>query len=82
MYFVYILRSGKNGHHYVGSAEDLNVRLKRHNAGEVRSTKSGRPWEMIHTETFASRSEAVRREREIKSYKGGNKFKMLIGGEN
>lgn len=78
MYSVYVLRSGKSGRHYIGSAADVAVRLAKHNSGAVRSTKAGLPWEVIHTESFGNRTEAVRREREIKSYKGGNGFRKLI----
>lgn len=79
MYKVYILESLNNlNRHYIGHTNDLNVRLQRHNEGLVRSTKAYAPWKIIHTEFFESRSEAYKREMQIKSYKGGNAFKNLI----
>ncbi len=77
MFFTYILQSKKHGGYYVGSCEDIEVRKTRHNKGLVRATKSGVPWEIIYRESFLTRAEAVRRERQIKSYKGGEAFKKL-----
>jgi putative endonuclease len=79
MYTVYVLKSDINGRYYIGHTEDLEMRLKRHNDGEVRSTKRYRPWKVICSEIYATRSDARRRELEIKKYKGGIKFKILIG---
>ena len=36
------------------------------------------PWKIVYTETFKTKSEAYKRELQIKSYKGGNAFKKLI----
>jgi len=79
MYSVYILQSLKNQKYYIGHAEDSDVRLKKHNSGCVKSTKYGRPWEVVLVEKYKTRAEAYRRELEIKSYKGGIKFKRLLG---
>jgi len=57
----------------------MEKRIVRHNSGMVKSTKSGRPWEVLYIERFSTKSEAYRRELEIKSYKGGIKFKKLLG---
>jgi putative endonuclease len=79
-YFVYILKSMKDGKHYIGSSADVNARLLYHNQGKQRSTKNRIPFVLIHTEEFTTKTEAKSREREIKSYKGGNAFKKLIEG--
>jgi len=79
MYKVYINRSIVKNRYYIGHAEDLENRLNLHNRGEVKSTKYGIPWETVYTEEFQTRAEACRREREIKAYKGGIKFKKLLG---
>jgi len=47
-----------------------DLRLKRHNSGQVRSTKSKRPWVIHYTEEFATKSEAFRREMFFKSFDG------------
>lgn len=79
MFYTYILKSQKTKRYYIGQTENLNNRLKRHNAGLVRSTKHGIPWEIMYYETFNTKLEACRRELEIKGYKGGIKFKKLLG---
>ncbi len=79
MYKVYILKSKKNGRHYIGHTEDLKNRIIKHNSGSVKSTRSGIPWELLYNEEYKTRSEAYKRELEIKSYKGGIKFKRLLG---
>jgi putative endonuclease len=79
MFKVYILKSIKHGKYYVGHTHDLNDRLSRHNSGQNKSTKSGLPWQIIYTEELETKQEAYKREFEIKSYKGGIKFKKLLG---
>jgi putative endonuclease len=61
--------SEKNGSYYVGSTKDTDIRLIKHNKGQVSSTKSFRPWKIIYTEEFKSLSGARKRERQIKSWK-------------
>lgn len=78
MFYTYILKSEKTGRHYVGSCENLQLRLKRHNSGENKSTKAGMPWKIIYSETFSTRRDSYRREFQIKSFKGGEAFKKLI----
>ena len=78
MFFVYILKSLENNSYYVGHSSDISARLKQHNNGRVRSTKAYRPWEVVYSEELETKSEAFKREMQIKSYKGGKAFKDLI----
>lgn len=78
MFQVYILNSIKSGKYYIGHTHDLKARLARHNAGRVKSTKYGLPWNVVYTEIYNNKQDAYRREFEIKSYKGGIQFKQLI----
>jgi putative endonuclease len=70
MYYTYILYSAKFDRIYIGQTENLASRLERHNQGKVRSTKAYIPWKMINYEQFKSRSEAMKREKELKSHNG------------
>jgi len=79
MNYVYILRSEKDGHLYIGQTQDLKKRLRRHENGWVSSTKQRRPLILIHSEEYESRSEAVKRECYLKKLKGGEGFKKIIG---
>ena len=66
-YYVYILQSEKTKRHYCGQCNNVSKRLARHNSGEMRSTKAGRPWILIGYVTFDTRSEAMNLERKIKT---------------
>ncbi len=78
MWFVYILRSLKDGRYYIGSTSNLEKRVERHNQGGNISTKNRRPLELVYFETYNTRVGALRRERVIKSYKGGEAFDKLV----
>jgi putative endonuclease len=46
MWYVYILRSRKDGWLYVGSTNNLKRRLREHDSGECSSTAHRRPFEL------------------------------------
>jgi putative endonuclease len=79
MYWVYILKSSKSGKYYVGHTGNLSDRLQRHNEGRSLSTKAAGPWQCVHTEEYRGRTEAIRREKEIKSKKKRGYIETLIG---
>ena len=70
IWFVYALRSRKDGWLYIGMTSDLERRLKEHNSGYNRSTRSRVPFDLIFSERCASRAEAREREKFLKSGKG------------
>ncbi|NPA79475.1 MAG: GIY-YIG nuclease family protein [Thermotogae bacterium] len=78
-WYVYVLRSLKDRGYYIGYTSNLERRIEFHNAGRQRSTRHRRPWRLVYYEEFSSRSEAIRREKQLKAYKGGEAFKRLIG---
>ena len=79
-YYLYILESLKDSSYYVGTAADLEDRLKRHNEGRVRYTKSKRPWRRVYYEEHTDRSSAMKREYVIKRRKSKDYIKKLIEG--
>jgi putative endonuclease len=82
MNYVYILSSIKTNKYYVGSTDDLQGRLKHHNAGSTPSTKAGAPdWKIRYTETVPERAAALKREREIKKKKSRIVLEWLIQKE-
>ncbi|HET6996644.1 MAG TPA: GIY-YIG nuclease family protein [Chitinophagaceae bacterium] len=81
-HYVYILQSVKDEGYYVGETHDVEARLKFHNDGLQRSTKARRPFKILLIEIYPDRISALKREKEIKSWKGGNKFKQLIEGSS
>ena len=66
-YYSYVLRSTKNGILYKGSTQNLEIRLQTHNSGKVKFTSKNIPWELVISEEFSTRSEAVKREKWYKS---------------
>lgn len=64
---VYVIGSaGARPVTYVGWTNDLARRLGRHNAGAGARSTRGRTWVVLHTETFATRNEAMSREWHLK----------------
>jgi putative endonuclease len=70
MFFTYVLKSKKDQTHYYGHTQNLDTRLNYHNSGKVKYTTGHRPYEIIYSEEFANRSEAVKRELFFKSLSG------------
>ena len=78
-YYVYILRSLKDQKFYIGSTSNVEARLKFHNGGLQRSTRNRTPFELVLMEEFSTKEEALKREKQLKAWKGGEAFKKLIG---
>jgi putative endonuclease len=74
-FFAYILKSLKDGKYYYGHCENLDSRVKRPNAGHVKSTKSRRPFLLHYSEEFVSKPEAAKREYFFKTIDGFNYLK-------
>ncbi len=66
MYYLYVLKSLKDGNLYTGSTIDLKKRFKEHNGGLVRSTKHRRPFELVYYEAYCSEKDARLRESRLK----------------
>ncbi|MFA9391717.1 MAG: GIY-YIG nuclease family protein, partial [Prolixibacteraceae bacterium] len=58
-----------------GSCVDIQKRLQRHNAGATQSTKPYRPWQLVHAEEYATKTEALIRENYIKRMKSSTYIK-------
>ncbi|MEK7532854.1 MAG: GIY-YIG nuclease family protein [Patescibacteria group bacterium] len=61
-FYTYVLKSKKDDKLYIGSTSDIITKLKSHNSGEVQSTKSRRPFELIYFEVCTSKKKAEERE--------------------
>ena len=79
MYWVYYLRSLINNDLYIGSTENIDNRLKRHNLGRVKSTKAYRPWVLLGFEAYQTRSEAVKKEMFFKQHQQKELLKKKFG---
>lgn len=76
-YFVYIIGNNRN-RYYVGITTDTVRRVREHNNGGAKSTRAFGPWKLIYSEEFESRSEACKREWNLKNSKGRKeKFEII-----
>ena len=76
-YFVYILQN-ESSSFYVGQTNKLEERFQRHNDNRVKATKGKGPWKLLHWEQFATRAEAMNRERDIKNRKSRDYINSLV----
>jgi putative endonuclease len=67
MYYVYVIWSEKLKKRYVDSTQNIEKRLEQHNKGKTLFTLRGIPWILIYREAFETRSEALKREKILKS---------------
>ncbi|MCE5091263.1 GIY-YIG nuclease family protein [Staphylococcus devriesei] len=76
-HYVYIVRCSDNSL-YTGYAKDVEARVAKHNAGKgAKYTKIRRPVVLVYQELYTSKSEALRREDEIKTFTRQQKLKMI-----
>ena len=77
MYTLYILYSQTLDKFYVGYTNDPFRRLSEHNRIEGKFTDRGIPWEIVYTEKYASKLEAMKREKYIKAQKSRSYIENL-----
>ena len=77
-FFVYILQSMRDFSFYVGQCDDLDCRMSKHSEGMSKYTASKRPWRLVYFEMYESRSEALKREKQIKNMKSKIFIQNLI----
>jgi putative endonuclease len=78
-YFVYVLRNYQ-GRIYIGFTTDLERRLGQHQKGEGRWTSDKGPWELAQFETFDNRSDAIRREKNLKRGRTNQELRKRLTG--
>ncbi len=77
MFYVYILLLN-NQQLYTGSTSDLKRRFYQHQHGMNSSTKHKRPLELIHYESYELKSDALRREKFLKTTEGKRLLRQQI----
>ena len=83
MFYVYILRTSANTL-YVGQTNDLEKRMGEHRAKNVKSSKYVRSFpsfDLVYSEIFNTRSEALKREYELKTWPKMKKEALVKSGE-
>lgn len=75
MYYVYFLLLSNNDI-YKGQTENLHQRITDHLNGKVSSTKNFRPLKLIGYESYFLKSDALRREKYLKTTEGKRLLKQ------
>jgi len=82
-FHVYVLYSAPHSKIYVGYTSDISARLESHNTLATKGwTIRFRPWSLVHSESFDSKSEAMKREKELKSARGRKFVREKIKGHS
>ena len=82
MYYTYIIQSQKDGSFYIGYSEYPEKRLEKHNSSKSGYTSTKQPWNLVYTEEFQTKSEALKREKFIKSQKSKSFIISLINNSS
>ena len=78
-WFVYILRCS-DGSYYTGYTNDMEKRLDVHNIGQgAKYTRSRRPCKVVFTEQQETKSDALKREAQIKKLSRKKKEALIVG---
>ena len=78
MFVTYILYSKSKNKYYIGATSNLNERLKKHNTNHKGFTGGIGDWEVCYSENFENKTDALKREKTIKSWKSRVKIEELI----
>ena len=75
---TYILYSKSRDKYYIGYTSSLESRVQKHNLGGTASTRTGKPWNLVYSEEFETKTEALKREKYIKRMKSRTYIERLI----
>jgi putative endonuclease len=79
MFIVYILFSPSFNRYYIGFTGDtMTERLAKHLSNHNGFTSKAKDWVVVYTETYTSKSEAMQREKQLKSWKSHQRIMQLI----
>jgi putative endonuclease len=80
MYTFYILFSPSTDKYYIGhTGDDPKERLRKHLRNHDGFTSTKKDWIIVYSECFELKTEAYRREREVKAWKSKVRIRKLIG---
>ena len=78
MIYIYVLKSLKDNRWYTGSTRDLKRRIKKHNNGEIQSTKNRKPFRIIYYGACLNEHDARTREKYLKTAWGKRYLKNRV----
>ncbi|PIR73182.1 MAG: endonuclease [Candidatus Moranbacteria bacterium CG10_big_fil_rev_8_21_14_0_10_35_21] len=75
---VYIIHNKDRDKYYIGQTYDLEKRILEHNSGLSNFTSKYKGiWEVVYTEIYTTRTEAIKREIFLKKQKNKDFYKRL-----
>jgi putative endonuclease len=78
MFTVYVIQSCE-GYNYTGMTEDIELRLKQHNEKLLSLwTKRGNGWKLVYKEEYENKTEALKREKWLKTGVGREYLKNIL----
>ena len=78
-YTVYIIYSSTADKFYIGfTGDEMDERLRKHNSNHKGFTGRFKDWQIVYTEIFTTKQDAMLREKEIKSWKSRSKIQNLV----
>lgn len=78
VWFVYILEC-QDQTYYTGTTNDLDKRVRKHNSGKgAKYTASRGPVRLIYSETYPTKSDALKREYQIKQLNRKEKERLVL----
>jgi len=83
MFIVYAIYNREHGKIYIGQTKDIDLRLNFHRNKIFQNSYTSRfdgLWELIYQEEASDRSTALKREKQLKSYRGRQFIKNHIPG--
>jgi len=84
MYWVYVIYNSQADKFYVGQTVDIKRRMDQHNGitknPSKYTTMFAGDWRLIYSEIHPTRSDAIKREKQLKSYRGRQFIKQHIRG--
>ncbi len=80
MYTVYAIYNKEAKKFYIGQTVNLETRLERHNQKTFRgyTSRFDGLWDLIYSEEVGSRVQAIKREKQLKSFRGREFIKQRI----
>jgi len=78
MWYVYILEC-KDSSLYTGVTSDLERRFKEHQKKTAHYTSYNPPKSIVYTEQFPTKSEALKREAQLKGWTRRKKLALIAG---
>ena len=77
-YYLYIIFSEALNKYYIGHTANIQERIRKHNTNHKGFTGKANDWKLAYSEEYMDKSQAYKRERQLKSWKNKSRIEQLI----